>query len=122
MYTIFIAQILGVFFAVAGISMIAGGKRTAEAIEASLANKGVLWLWGIIALLVGAVIVVLNNIWMSGIPLLVTIIGWIALIKGIFILLAPDAAVSFYRKFNKSGMLVFCGVVVLVVGLVLLYW
>lgn len=122
MYTILIAQVLGIFFAVAGISMIAGGKRTAEAVEASVQNKGILWLWGIIALVIGAGIVVLNNMWTSGIALLVTIIGWLALVKGVFILLAPDAAASLYRKFNKSGLLVFCGVIALILGLVLLYW
>ena len=122
MNTVVIAQILGVFFAIAGISIIFNSKGTNAAIGASVENKGTLWLWGILALLVGAVVVALNNAWTSGMPLFVTIIGWIALIKGAFILIFPDAAVSLYRRFNKNGILAACGVVALILGLALLYW
>ncbi|MGC9598952.1 MAG: hypothetical protein ABSE18_01040 [Minisyncoccia bacterium] len=122
MNTIVIAQILGIFFALVGISIVIRSKATAAAMEESVQNKGILWLWGFLAVLIGAVIVVLNNMWTSGLPLLVTIIGWMALIKGAFIFFFPDASVSLYRKFNKGGVLVFCGVVALILGLVLLYW
>jgi hypothetical protein len=117
-----IAQVLGIFFVIAGIAMVVSSKATADAIEESVAHKGIMFMWGVLALLIGAWIVVFNNVWTSGLPLLVTILGWLAIIKGAFILLAPAAAVSLYRKFGKGGMMVFCGVVVFVLGLVLLYW
>ena len=120
--SVLIAQVLGVFFAVMGIAMAVNSKATAGAIEESVAHKGIMFMWGVSALLIGAVIVVLNNAWTSGLPLLVTILGWLALVKGLFILLAPSAAIALYRKFGHSGMIVFCGVVAFVLGLVLLYW
>ena len=119
--SVVIAQVLGIFFVVMGIAMVANSKATVAAIEESTLHKGVMYLWGIVALLVGATIVVLNNVWTSGLPLFVTILGWLAIIKAAFILLAPGAAASMYRKFGKGGMVVFCGVVVFVVGAVLLY-
>jgi drug/metabolite transporter (DMT)-like permease len=121
-FSIAIAQVLGIFFVVAGVSMVANGKATAAAVEESAQNKGILFLWGILALLIGAVIVVLNNVWTSGFALLVTILGWLALIKGTFILLFPGVAASLYKKCGKSGLLVVVGVVIVVLGLVLLYW
>lgn len=42
MYTTIIAQVLGIFFALVGLSMIANSKGTAEAIDASVQNKGIL--------------------------------------------------------------------------------
>ena len=122
MNTVVIAQVLGIFFGIVGISMVVNSKATNAALEASVQNKGILWLWGFLALLIGAMIVILNNMWTSGLPLLITVIGWISLIKGFFILLFPGAAVSLYRKFNKNGLLALCGVVSLILGLVLLYW
>jgi hypothetical protein len=119
--SVVIAQVLGIFFVVMGIAMVANSKATVAAIEESTLHKGVMYLWGIVALLVGATIVVLNNVWTSGLPLFVTILGWLAIIKAAFILLAPGAAASMYRKFGKGGMVVFCGVVVFVVGVLLLY-
>jgi drug/metabolite transporter (DMT)-like permease len=121
-FSIIIAQVLGIFFAVAGIAMVINSKAVGSAIEESVAHKGVVFMGGLLALLIGAVIVVLNNVWTMGLPLLVTILGWLALIKGVFILLAPAAAASLYKKCSKSGLLVFCGVIVFVLGLVLLYW
>lgn len=120
--SIVIAQVLGIFFVVVGIAMAVNSKATAGAMEESVAHKGVVFLWGLLALFMGAVIVVLNNAWTSGLPLLVTILGWLALIKGVFILLAPGPAAALYRKCGKSGLLVFVGVVAFVLGLVLLYW
>jgi hypothetical protein len=122
MDTIIIAQILGIFFVVTGLAMLANSKGVGHAIEASAQDRGTLFVWGILALLIGAIVVVLNNMWTSGLPLLVTILGWLAIVKGVFILILPNAAASLYRKFNKSGILVFCGLVVFVLGLILLYW
>jgi hypothetical protein len=120
--SLIIGQVLGIFFVIAGIAMVVNSKATAGAIEESMAHKGIVFMWGLLALLMGAVIVVLNNAWTSGLPLLITILGWLAIIKGAFILLAPGAAASLYKKFGKSGMIVFCGVVAFVLGIVLLYW
>ena|SRR5579863_2904604 len=122
MNTLIISQILGIFFVVVGIAMVANSKATTVAISESLQNKGILWLWGILALLTGAVVVVANNSWTSGLPALVTILGWLALLKGALILFFPNAATSLYRKFNKSGILMLCGFVVFVIGLILIYW
>jgi uncharacterized membrane protein HdeD (DUF308 family) len=82
----------------------------------------VLYVWGLLALLIGAVIVVFNNLWTSGLPLLVTILGWLALVKGAFIVVFPGAAGPLYQRLNKSWMLVLCGVIVFVLGVILLYW
>jgi len=120
--SVIIAQVLGIFFAVVGIAMVVSSKATGSAIEESVEHKGMLFMWGFLALLIGAVVVALNNLWTTGLPLLVTILGWLAIVKGAFILLAPGAAASLYRKFSKGGMIVFCGVVAFVLGLVLLYW
>jgi uncharacterized membrane protein HdeD (DUF308 family) len=120
--SVVIAQALGIFLIVGGIAMVVNTKETATAIEESVQNKGVLWTWGFLSLLIGAVIVVLNNVWTTGLPLFVTILGWLALIKGVFIVIFPGVAASFYRKLNKSSILALCGIVVFVIGLVLLYW
>jgi uncharacterized membrane protein HdeD (DUF308 family) len=119
--TTVIAQVVGIFFAVMGISMVVNSKGTAAAMEASVQNKGILWLWGMLALLIGAVIVVINHASTFGLPLLVTILGCLAMVKGAFILIFPHAAASLYGKFNQSGMLVFCGVVAVILGLVLFF-
>ena len=116
-----IAEALGIFFVVMGAAMVVNGKETAAVIEEAAQNKGYLWLWGFLALAVGAVIVSLNNLWTSGLPLVITILGWLALIKGAFILVFPGATASLYRKVGHSNLIVFAGIVALVIGFALLY-
>jgi len=80
-----------------------------------------LWLWSFLILTMGAVIVVMNNVWTSGLPLLVTVLGWLTVIKGAFLLLLPGPAIALYRKCNRDGVLIFGGIIALLLGLVLLY-
>jgi drug/metabolite transporter (DMT)-like permease len=119
--TIVLAQVLGISFLVMGISMLVNKKTVLAALQEITREPGVLWLWGIIALLIGAVFVALNNVWTGGLPLFVTVMGWLALLKGVFILFFPRTAVAMYRKLEKESWLMAGGLVVLVIGLILLY-
>ena len=119
--SIILAQIFGVTFAVLGLSMMSNKKWTAVVIEEITKNQGVVWLAGLFTLVMGAVIVVLNNIWTSGLPLLITILGWATLIKGAFILLFPNSTKFYYEKMNKGNVFVWGGIIVLLLGLILLY-
>jgi hypothetical protein len=117
--SIVLAQILGITFTVLGLSMIFNKKWTALAIEEITKNQGIIWLAGFVTLMLGATIVVLNNIWTSGSALLVTILGWLTLIKGVTILLFPNFTFSYYQKMNKDNIFVWGGVIVIILGLIL---
>lgn len=119
--SVVVAHILGIFLAVMGVSMFINSKGTVTVVEESLQSKSVLWMWGLLATMAGALILAFNNVWTSGLPLVVTIIGWLVLIKGAFILFVPGSAASFYRIFAKKSLVAFCGVIALIIGLVLLY-
>jgi hypothetical protein len=120
--TIVLAQILGIMFVVLGLSMLFQKKETILVMEEMIQNKTFMWMGGFLALIMGAVIVALNNVWTSGLPLFVTIIGWLSLIKGAFLLIFPGVTIYFYRKVNKGGIFVFAGLIAFVLGLILLLY
>lgn len=120
MYTsIIIAQILGIIFMVLGLSMLINKKGTALAIEEMMKNQGLMWIAGLVTLIMGSVIVMLNNVWTSGLPLLVTILGWLTLIKGVSLLFFPNLASSYYQKMNKGNIFTWGGMIVFILGLLL---
>ncbi len=120
--TIVLAQIFGILLAVTGLSMLVNKKSMSAALTEAGQNQGFLWMLGFVALMMGAVFVVLSNVWNGGnMALVVTIIGWLILLKGIFILWFPSAAGSLYRKCTGGTALVWWGAIVFIVGLVLLY-
>jgi hypothetical protein len=120
--SIVLAQVLGTVFVVVGLSMLFQKKYTLLVVEELVQSKSFMWLGGVIALIIGVVIIALNNVWTSGLPLVITIIGWLAIIKGVFLLLFPGTTASFYRRFNKDGVFVLAGLVMLILGLVLLFY
>jgi hypothetical protein len=117
-----LAQIFGIMCMVLGLSMLFNKKWTVVAIEEITKNVGVIWLAGLIALVMGTVMVVLNNIWTSGLSLVITILGWLTLLKGAVILLFPDFTVSYYKKMNRGNIFVWGGVILFILGLILFLW
>ncbi len=117
-----ITQALGIIFAVMGLSVVIDRKNVSAGLEKVTQDRGFLWLWSFLILTMGAVIVVMNNDWTTpGLPLIVTILGWLTVIKGAFLLLLPGPAISLYQKCNKDSVLIFGGIVAFILGLVLLY-
>ncbi len=116
-----ISQILGTLFTLVGLSMIINRKNALSFISDMTQNKGTTWACGLSALATGAIILSLNSAWSSGLVLFVTIVGWLALLKGVFLTFFPNSAASFYRMVSKDNLITVGGVVVFIVGLVLLY-
>jgi hypothetical protein len=92
--SIAITQVFGAIFAIMGLSVAIDRKNVSTALEKVSQDRGFLWLWGFLILTMGAVIIVMNNVWTSGLPLFITILGWLTLIKGVFLLLFPTCGVS----------------------------
>lgn len=116
-----LAQVLGVILTVSGLSIFINKKGVMSLIEETTRNHGFLWFYGFITLLIGTILVELNNAWSSGLRILISLLSWIILLKGLFILLLPNNAISLQKKLNSSGMLTFGGILGIVVGVVLLY-
>lgn len=116
-----ITQTLGIIFTVMGISVIIDKKNVSAALEKVTQDRGFLWLWSFLILTMGAVIIAINDAQFSGLSLLITILGWLTIIKGAFLMFLPGPAVSLYQKCNKDGILIFGGIVAFILGLILLY-
>jgi uncharacterized membrane protein len=116
-----LAQMLGIIFLIVGLSAVVNKKLVTMVVEEITRNQGLWWISGFITLMMGAVLVVLNNVWSSGLQLFITIISWLALIKGTFILVFPNSSVSFYRKLGRGNAFLFSGIIGIIVGLILLY-
>lgn len=118
--SIVLAEILGIIFLVVGLEMFFNRKFVSEAVNSVAENAGLLWTWGFMSLIFGAVIIALYNAWVEDWGIIVTICGWAALIKGIWILFFPASAKAAYRSCNKPGLFAFGGVIAFIFGIVLL--
>ena len=105
--TIYLGRLLGLFTLITSFWLLTERQTTLSTIPALLGNRPVMVIFAIIALAGGLAIVLAHNIWSGGpLPILVTLIGWVMLIRGLlFLFLPPEAtlyvlaAMQFERLF-----------------------
>ena len=82
-----------------------------------LANsKGLLWVTGFITFIMGTVLVALHNVWSADWRVLVTLLGWLTVIKGAVIMLFPSSMMRIYRKFLSDHLFTYSGIYALILG------
>jgi len=119
--TITISQILGIVITVFGLSVLVNKKSIIALLDETAQSQGVLWILGFITLVSGALIITFNNMWSSGLPLFITIIGWLTFLKGMVTLVFPNFTFLIYKKWVRSNAIIFSGFLTLLIGLILLY-
>jgi vacuolar-type H+-ATPase subunit I/STV1 len=96
--TFFLSRLFGLYYILAALSMVIHKQTTVETVTALLHNSPVMFLLGIITLVAGLAMVLAHNIWSGGaLAVIVTLIGWITLIKGLlFLFLPPEMDAGFF--------------------------
>jgi hypothetical protein len=96
--TAFLSRLIGLYTVLVSLSMITNKPATMEKLTGLLSSAPLLFVVGLISVAAGLAMVLGHNVWKGGaLPAIVTIIGWLTLIKGVvFLLLSPQVASAFY--------------------------
>jgi hypothetical protein len=88
--TVFLGRLIGIYSILVPLAMAVRGPAAVEIVKAILRNPPLTFLLGLIGLSVGLAIILGHNVWSGGtLPVLVTVIGWITLVKGLLLLFLP---------------------------------
>jgi len=88
--TIFLSRLIGLYCIVIALSMMTRRQATVETVTALLQNPSMMLIVGIITLAAGLAMVLAHNIWSGGaLAVMVTLVGWMTLIKSLFFLFLP---------------------------------
>ena len=100
--TIFLGRFFGLSCLVMCAALFARPKESLEAINAMMENPGLILVTGIITMIGGVAAVVGHNVWSGGaLPVAVTLLGWVTLIKGVALIAAPPRTLTtFYRALH----------------------
>ncbi|NCN52300.1 hypothetical protein GW943_00605 [Candidatus Parcubacteria bacterium] len=119
--SIFLAQVFGLYFVITGIAMIVR-PRAVETLIATLAKRDFIFVTGFVALFIGVPLVLMHNIWDGTWRVVVTVIVWAALLKGVMRLFMPDMTAEWGKRLagnrNMIRLLVWA---ITLVGFYLLY-
>jgi len=122
--TVFLSRLLGLYCILVGLSMVTHRQATVETMRALVHNSPVLFIVGVITLGAGLAMILGHNVWSGGVlPVIVTLVGWLTLIKGLlFLFLSPEAAVRFFLGRLRYGQLFYLyAAISLILGVYLTY-
>jgi len=99
--TVFLARAIGLFTVVLVAALLVRGSAI---IEDSVADGPVMLVYATISLAMGVAMVLGHNIWSGGaLPVVVTLVGWLSLAKGVLLLfLAPDAGSQVFDQMRYA--------------------
>jgi hypothetical protein len=100
--TVFLGRFIGLSCLLMCAVLVARPRTSLETISSMMESPGLMLVTGIFTMAGGAAMVVGHNIWSGGaLPVAVTLLGWLTLIKGIALMaMPPRALVAFYRALN----------------------
>jgi hypothetical protein len=94
--TVYLGKLLGLFTLITSSWLLIERQTAVSTIPALLGDRPAMVIFAIIALASGLAIVLAHNIWSGGgLPILVTLIGWVMVIRGVlFLFLPPEATLQ----------------------------
>ncbi len=122
--TIFLSRLIGLYCVVIGLSMMTRRQVTVETVTALLQNPSMMLIVGIITLAAGLAMVLAHNVWSGGaLVVVVTLVGWITLIKSLFFLFLPPEMETrlFLQQLHYQQLFYLYGAISLVLGVYLTY-
>lgn len=104
--TAFLGRLIGLYCILVCLALAAHKQASVEAVNALIHNPASMLILGVIALATGLAMVLAHNVWSGGaLPVVVTLVGWISLVKGlVFLVLTPDAVVAYMNALRYEEL------------------
>ena len=122
--SIFLAKLIGPLALALGVALLVHGAGFRTIANEFLASPALIFLSGIITLPAGLAIVLTHNVWTTADwRVLVTIVGWLALVTGAVRMIAPQWVATRGRKIFANPMTPKIGAAIwLAVGAILCFY
>lgn len=96
--SIFIAQLLGSLYILVGLGMFLSPSHYQKMLANFKESPSLLYLGGVLAFVVGCLICNFHWVWEPDWRSLITVIGCMAILKGILLLLIPTIFINFFNQ------------------------
>ncbi len=96
--TLLLSRLIGLYCTLVALSMIIRRQATLDSVTALLHDPAMMFVLGAITLIAGLAMVLAHNKWSGGsLAVIVTLVGWMTLIKGLsFLFLSPEMEAGFF--------------------------
>ncbi len=101
--SLFLSKITALYLVIGSIGILINAKRFAAWVK-TLKTDVYIYIGGAFSLVIGLLMVLSHNIWVADWPVVVTVMGWLALIKGIMIMWYPDAVIKMSKIYHRRSV------------------
>ena len=117
--SILVARILALVYIAAGISALKGKPTFRQMVEDFEKSPALTYVTGFMTLVLGALLAAYHNIWVKNWTVMITVIGWMALVKGVMLIAFPGY-LSFFKNWYSNTRIF--GIFMIVFGLLFGYF
>jgi uncharacterized membrane protein len=116
----YLAEVWGISIVVVSLALLIKEKHLKQ-LFASLETEERFFEWGFISLVIGLAMILAYNVWTQNWQIIITILGWLALVKGLALLFLPEKMKAWAKKMQNKQWLPIALVVFVLIGLVITY-
>ena len=114
----YIAKIAAVLYLCIGLGSLINKNLLKSVVDDYVKSPGALYIGSIMAMLMGFGILYVHNTWSMDWTSLITLMGWGAILKGVFSLIFPHYMVDLAGKFSKmKNLYLIVGISTIALGL-----
>ena len=121
-FSVFIAQILATLYLSFGFGLIISSSYYQKKLPELLNSSSYRVLGGFTAIILGFIMVRHHNIWENNWTVVITIFGWLALLKGVLLLVFPSYVDVFRNWILLPKVSKYLAIIVLILGAVFAYF
>lgn len=119
--TVFLTKFLAIYFIVMAVGFMVNGRKNKSIFKSFLRDDSEFFIAGLWTLMLGSALVLLHNVWSTPIEIVISLIAWLTLLKGICYVVFTDTVKRMGKSMIKSDMFLVATMFSLVLGLYLGY-
>jgi hypothetical protein len=119
----FLSKVIGMYFIIISIAMLSNMNQFINQMNGLIHDEPLIFTTGFFTLILGILLVVSHNIWQWNWRVIITIIAWITLIKGVSIILCPQMMSNITMFFVSHVVVIYIAAVIdFILGVLLCYY
>ncbi|MFN3233900.1 MAG: hypothetical protein ACE365_00605 [Gammaproteobacteria bacterium] len=119
--TLFLAKAFAIFLVVIGLAMFMGRTRFISEYSAVIEDKPAFFVLGLLMLILGIVLVLLHNVWIANWTIIITILAWLVLVRGLMRMFIPSLDKLVKKIIKQQDVYYLVCLVLILLGLYLGY-
>jgi len=120
--SILLARFIGPFIVVVGAAILLNAQMFRKIGTDFFKNSALVYLGGIMTFFMGLAVVLFHNLWTADWRVIITVFGWLTLVKGAVLIICPDELAKSTKAWLKNtNVLIIPWSIMLALGIFLIF-